>query len=197
MSEIAVRAAKMSDEPGILALARQEMTALERMDPRFRLRPDSEGRYATYLRERSRDTDTGVLVAEENGRLIGLAIASIRSQNSFFEPSRYGYISDLLVLESERRRGIGTILFRRIMKWFRAQGITVARLHVASCNEAARAFWSSVGAGDYLVERWIDLSEESQQLAESSESIEEKRRDPAPASQGPGYSWGEDLVGGF
>ena len=58
MSEIAVRAAKMSDEAGILALARQEMTALEKMDPRFRLRPDSEGRYATYLRERSRDTDT-------------------------------------------------------------------------------------------------------------------------------------------
>jgi GNAT superfamily N-acetyltransferase len=197
MSEIAVRAAKMSDEPGILALARQEMTALEKMDPRFRLRPDSEGRYATYLRERSRDTDTGVFVAEENGRLIGLAIASIRAQNSFFEPSRYGYISDLLVLESERRRGIGTILFRRIMKWFRGQGITVARLHVASCNEAARAFWSSVGAGDYLVERWIDLSEESATLAKSSESSEEKRRDPAPASQGPGYSWGEDLVGGF
>ena len=97
-------------------------------------------------RERSRDTDTGVFVAEENGRLIGLAIASLRSQNSFFEPSRYGYISDLLVLESERRRGIGTILFRRIIKWFRGQGITVARLHVASCNEAARSFWSSVGA---------------------------------------------------
>jgi GNAT superfamily N-acetyltransferase len=197
VSEIVVRAAKMSDEAGILGLARQEMAALEKMDPRFRLRPDSEGRYATYLRERSRDTDTGVFVAEENGRLIGLAIASIRSQNSFFEPSRYGYISDLLVLESERRRGIGTILFRRVIKWFRGQGITVARLHVASCNEAARSFWSSVGAGDYMVERWIDLSEETQPSAESSETIEEKRREPAGAKHGPGYSWGEDLVGGF
>jgi GNAT superfamily N-acetyltransferase len=197
MSEVVVRAARMSDESGILALARQEMAALQTMDPRFRLRPDSEGRYATYLRERSRDHEGVVFVAEDNGRVIGLGVASIRSQSSFFEPSRYGYISDLLVLESERRRGIGSLLFRRMVKWFRGLGIGVVRLHVASCNEPARAFWARAGADDYLVESWIDIAEEVKPSADGLPVSSAETREPTPAPQGPGYSWGDDLVGGF
>jgi GNAT superfamily N-acetyltransferase len=197
MSEVVIRAARMSDEAGILALAKQEMTALEAMDPRFRLRADSEGRYATYLRERTREADTAVFVAEENGRIIGLGIASVRAQASFFEPSRYGYISDLLVLETERRRGIGTLMYRRMVKWFRGFGISIARLHVASCNEPARAFWNVAGATDYLVESWIDLAGEEKSSDDGRQIVEEKPREPAPAPHGPGYSWGDDLIGGF
>jgi ribosomal protein S18 acetylase RimI-like enzyme len=191
MTNVVVRAIKMSDEPEILALVRDEMTRLESMDHRFRLRPDAMARYATYLRERMREVDSAVFIAERDGRVVGLGIASTRSQSTFFEPSRTGYISDLLVEPSSRRQGIGTLVLERITKWFRGLGLDVVRLHVASCNTEAREFWRARGAADFLVETWIDLSS-----IQRRSSAGDGRAEAAPAPP-TGIAWSDDLAGGL
>lgn len=157
MSSCTVRAAKTADEPAILALVKDEMSAHERLDPRFRPRADAVGRYAIYLRDRMREIDSTVFVAEEEGRVIGVAIGSMRVQDAFFETRRYGYVSDLMVMPEARRRGIGRALWTRVALWFRSVGISVVRLHVATKSTEARGFWKSVGAEDFLAEAWIDL----------------------------------------
>jgi GNAT superfamily N-acetyltransferase len=157
MSSFTVRAAKAADEPVILAIAKDEMAAQERMDPRFRLRPDAMGRYALYLRDRLREMDSTVFVAEEDGRIVGVAVGSIRVQDAFFETRRYGYVSDLMVVSDARRRGVGRTLWTRVALWFRSLGVAVVRLHVATRSPEARAFWKSAGAEDFLAEAWIDL----------------------------------------
>jgi len=159
MSEIHVRAVKMADERAILALVHEEMEAHARMDARFRLRADAGARYVVYLRERLRDIDSSVFVAEVEARVVGLAIGTVRKQNVFFEERRYGYISDLMVERAARRRGIGRALYDRTVLWFRGLGIGVVRLHIAVKSDEARAFWKSVGAGEFLVESWIDLGD--------------------------------------
>ncbi len=191
MTNITVRAVKMSDEAEILTLVRAEMSALERIDPRFKLRPDAMGRYATYLRERMREVDTAMFVAEREGRIVGLGIGSTRGQVTFFEPVRTGYISDLLVEPTMRRQGIGTLLYDRITKWFRGLGLEVVRLHVASCNEDARRFWRARGASDFLVESWIDISGNGIGTAPVAES------GSASTSTGEGLAWSDDLAGGL
>jgi GNAT superfamily N-acetyltransferase len=157
MSSFHVRAAKSADEAAILALAKDEMAAHERMDPRFRLRPDAVVRYAIYLRERMREIDSAVFVAEEEERVLGVAVGSLKVQDAFFETRRYGYVSDLMVAPAARRRGIGRALWGRVALWFRSVGISVVRLHVATTSPAARAFWKGAGAEDFLAEAWIDL----------------------------------------
>lgn len=191
MTNVDVRAVRMSDEAEILAMVREEMSALERIDPRFKLRPDAMGRYATYLRERMRELDSAVFVAEHEGRVVGLGIASTRGQVTFFEPVRTGYISDLLVDPAVRRKRIGTLLLDRMTKWFRGLGLEVVRLHVASCNEDARRFWRARGASDFLVESWIDITG-----ALRAPVIEDGRPDKQPAPA-PGLAWSDDLAGGL
>jgi len=159
MSEITVRAARAADEADVLELVRLEMEAHQSVDGRFRLRPDAAARYAVYLRDRLREIDSAVFVAEMDGKVVGTATGSIRVQEAFFETRRFGYVSDLVVAPSARRRGVGRELWRRLVLWFRGLGVSVARLHVASRSEAAQAFWKSVGAEPFLVEAWIDLPE--------------------------------------
>jgi GNAT superfamily N-acetyltransferase len=157
MSDPVVRAAKASDEKEVLALAHEEMRAHEELDPRFALREDAEARYAVYLRDRLRDIDSAVFVAEQDGRIVGSVIASVRTQESFFRARRFGYVSDLIVAPGSRRGGVGKALWERAALWFRGLGVGVVRLHVAVRSDEARAFWRNVGAEDFLTEAWIDL----------------------------------------
>ncbi len=189
MSDVVVRALKMSDEPELLALVREEMAALAEIDARFRPRTDAMDRYANYLRDRVREMDSAVFVAERSAKPVGFAVASVRRQASFFEPHRFGTISDVVVARSDRRRGIGTLLVERMRKWFEGVGVTVVRLQVASCNEPGRAFWRACGAEDYLVETWIDLTRTPPRRTASA-----ALRSAAP---GPGTAWTDDLVGGI
>jgi GNAT superfamily N-acetyltransferase len=157
MSSFSVRAAKAADEPVIVALAKEEMAEQARMDPRFRLRADAMSRYAIYLRDRLREIDAAVFVAEETGRVIGVVVGSIRVQEAFFELRRHGYVSDLMVVPDARRRGVGRALWQRVSLWFKSLGISTVRLHVAAKSAEARAFWQREGADDFMTEAWIDL----------------------------------------
>ncbi len=165
MSDFLIRAAKPTDEPEIVELAKQEMLQHARSDPRFRLREDASSRYAVYLHKRLREIDSSVFVAEGPGaEILGAAIGSIRIQEAFFETRRFGYVSDLVVLPDARRRGVGTALWNRVSLWFRGLGVSVVRLHIASRSEAAQGFWKKIGAEPFLVEGWIDLPSDEASL---------------------------------
>ncbi|MEZ5063333.1 MAG: GNAT family N-acetyltransferase [bacterium] len=173
MTDHSVRAAKATDETAILALAQAEMAAHESIDPRFKLRPDANARYAVYLRDRLRDIDSAVFVAEAGDRIVGSVIASVRTQESFFEARRFGYVSDLIVAPDLRRSGVGRAMWQRSAMWFRGLGIRVVRVHVAVRSDEAREFWRRVGAEDFLCEAWIDLP-----AAELDRGVPERREQP-------------------
>jgi GNAT superfamily N-acetyltransferase len=191
MSQFKVRAAKMADEKAILALAESEMAAHVRMDERFRLRDDANNRYAVYLRDRMRDIDSAVSVAEDGDRILGLAIGTVRRVDTFFVAQRFGYISDLMVDPSARRRGIGRALYERTVLWLKGLGVDVVRLHVAVKSDEARAFWKSVGARDFLVEAWIDVGG-TPAVAQTAAAAAE----PEPARPRSGFDYPGDVLAG-
>jgi ribosomal protein S18 acetylase RimI-like enzyme len=51
-----------------------------------------------------------VLVAVDNGKVVGYSLAEIRMPNPGFHREKYGYIDDTAVTASHRRRGIGRIM---------------------------------------------------------------------------------------
>ncbi|MAF26301.1 MAG: GNAT family N-acetyltransferase [Gemmatimonadota bacterium] len=159
---VTVRGARLSDEDGLLALAEKEMVSQEALDARFAVRADARSHYVLYLRRQMRGPDSSVFVAcRTNGgkeEVAGLMVAGIRRQESIFELRRYGYISDLIVAEELRGRGVGRALYDKAGSWIAGHGVPVLRMHVASRSESARGFWRAMGATPFLEECWIDLA---------------------------------------
>jgi len=84
-----------------------------------------------------RDAESVVLVAREQGRLVGFAIMQFGETRA--------HLNLLGVLPSRQRSGIG----RRLLRWLEETAITAGtfliRLEVRVGNTAARAFYSSLG----------------------------------------------------
>jgi len=84
-----------------------------------------------------RDAESVVLVAREQGRLVGFAIMQFGETRA--------HLNLLGVLPSRQRSGIG----RRLMRWLEETAMTAGtfliRLEVRVGNTAARAFYASLG----------------------------------------------------
>ena len=58
---------------------------------------------------------------------------------------RRGYLNHVAVAKDRRRAGIGRRLAERCFAELRARGVQKCDLMVVSTNDAAKAFWASIG----------------------------------------------------
>jgi putative acetyltransferase len=94
-----------------------------------------------YLRAVRRFPDAAVLVAEEDGRVVGrLSVARDQHPAS-------GHVADLglMVAASHRRRGIGRALLEAAVGWARDAGVRKLELHVFPHNEPAIRLYEDFG----------------------------------------------------
>jgi ribosomal protein S18 acetylase RimI-like enzyme len=91
-----------------------------------------------------------VLVAVDNGKVVGYSLSEIRMPNPGFHREKYGYIDDTAVTASHRRRGIGRIMLVEIMNWFRSNKIRRVELNTAAQNVLANSFWRKQGFEVYM-----------------------------------------------
>jgi RimJ/RimL family protein N-acetyltransferase len=100
--------------------------------------PAEERRYIRSLR---RYPHAAVLVAEENGTIIGrLSIA-----RDLHPASEHVADVGLMVARDYRRRGAGTALMEEAERWAKGAGISKLELHVFPHNEAAIALYEGLG----------------------------------------------------
>lgn len=85
------------------------------------------------------------LVVSRDEKVSGYVIASIES--------RVGHILSIAVEPKERRRGIGTALFRELLKILVSKKVRSVRLEVRRSNSIGRAFYKSLGFSESGVAR--------------------------------------------
>ena len=94
-----------------------------------------------YLRAVRRSRDAAVLVAEDDGVLVGrLSLGRDPHPAS-------AHVADLglMVAASHRRRGIGRAMLDAAVAWAREAGVRKLELHVFPWNEAALALYEAYG----------------------------------------------------
>ncbi len=79
------------------------------------------------------------LVAEEEEEIRGYLDMTVQARN------RTGWINDMAVLKSHRRRGIGTALLRAAFNWARDQGLRAIMLETQTKNYPAISFYHKHG----------------------------------------------------
>jgi RimJ/RimL family protein N-acetyltransferase len=94
-----------------------------------------------YLRTIDRHPDAAVYVADDDGRIVGRLSLSRDPHPA----SRHVADLGLMVAESHRRQGVGTMLLERAVAWARAAGVGKLELHVFPWNEPALALYGSFG----------------------------------------------------
>jgi diamine N-acetyltransferase len=102
------------------------------------------------VRRLMKSEDGLVLMAVDNGKVVGYSLSEIHMANPGFHREKYGYIDDAAVTASHRRRGIGRIMLVEIMNWFRSKKIRRAELSTASQNITANSFWRKQGFEVYM-----------------------------------------------
>ncbi len=92
-------------------------------------------------------------VAEENGNIIGFALYYIRF--STWKGQRL-YLEDFVVTEAARGKGIGTLLFDRIVEEAKEKNFNGISLQVLDWNEPAINFYKKYNAA--IDSGWLNAS---------------------------------------
>jgi RimJ/RimL family protein N-acetyltransferase len=135
-----VRPARASDAPALVELAEN----VGREDGRWILGTGpwrSVGDERRYLRTIERHPDAAVFVAEDDGRIVGRLSLSRDPHPA----SRHVADLGLMVAESHRRQGVGTMLLEQAVAWARVSAISKLELHVFPWNEPALGLYESFG----------------------------------------------------
>jgi GNAT superfamily N-acetyltransferase len=131
-----------------------------RLDPRFATAVDGPQAYEGYIRKCLRSRSYGVFVAEAGEQVTGYTVVTILENQRVFALARFGFVAELCVAESMRRKGVGRDLWEAAVRWCREKGVTVVQMNVSALNDAARGFWRSVGCREYLEVLWHDIGGE-------------------------------------
>ena len=158
-----IRRAKAKDLDSISQLWQDMAAYHSEIDPQlFRVAADGARRYAQSLGDRLDDPWACILVADVDGEIAGYALGWIADfTTEMFEPTRSGFLADICVGESWRRRGIGRRLVEEMARWFAENDAPYYEWHVSAGNAAALAFWRSIGGRTSLLRMRADCGGDS------------------------------------
>lgn len=89
-----------------------------------------------------------ILLYEEDGKIVGLVIGFINNEKEEtieYKVPKRGRITELVVSEKMRSKGIGTILLKEMEKYLKSVGCIDVLLGVLSYNEDAIEFYKKNG----------------------------------------------------
>ena len=101
--------------------------------------------FESFLREMMNSPEALVLAALSRENVLGYAISRLNKYPPVFLNETYGYICDMAVRGSYRRKGIGERMLQRILEWFDSRGVSRIELRVVAANRIGCSFWKKMG----------------------------------------------------
>jgi ribosomal protein S18 acetylase RimI-like enzyme len=120
--------------------------------------------YARYLGTQLDRPTVLVLVAEEEGRVVGYSYAGMEGIDYMSLRGPAGALYDIIVDPEARRRGLGRQLLDATLAWFRQQGAPRVLLSTAAGNAAAQRLFAVAGFRVTMVEMTREMGEEARRL---------------------------------
>ena len=138
-----VRQATPEDVPALVALFQE----LDRMQSDWRVftpRPGFYDEVGLKYREAMSTENAVVLVAEDEGEIVGMAYGEIRIPSRFSD-ERALELSGVVVRTGYRGRGVGRALVQEAARFAGELGVEWVELKTFAPNQGAMAFWEGLG----------------------------------------------------
>jgi len=119
---------------------------------------DSKRKWSKYLREKFSEISTKLVVAEEEGEIVGFMLCLLEPNIPVYKERKIGVISDVFVKEQRRRKGLAKKMFDSAAKWLKKNKVRTVRLNVAADNLEARAAWHLMGFEPFMIDKRLDLA---------------------------------------
>ena len=123
----------------------------------YTLRRDGRRNWSKYLREKFSEKSTRLIVAEEDGKLVGFMLCLINPAVPIFKERMVGLISDAYVVRHRRRKGIMKEMLAVALRWFRKNKLSAAEINVAEANSEAREAWAQLGFEPFAERRRLEF----------------------------------------
>jgi ribosomal protein S18 acetylase RimI-like enzyme len=146
-----VREYRDDDDAAIRACIVELQEFERRIDDRLRPGESMAADYLGQMLDRCRECAGTILVAEYAGAVAGFAAILTRVPFESLDdpPGDYAIVTDLVVRDGFRRRGLATALLAEAERRARAAAATELRIGVLSANESATRLYRSAGFAPY------------------------------------------------
>jgi ribosomal protein S18 acetylase RimI-like enzyme len=115
--------------------------------------------YASFISRQLEDSDKAVLVADENGDVIGYAYAAVEGYDYMALRGPAGVLHDLIVDPEHRGRGVGKLLLDAALEFFKSRGVPRVVLSTAEHNEGAQRLFARMGFRRTMIEMTRELDD--------------------------------------
>lgn len=156
---VAIRKAEPRDLPALGRLGAMLVRTHYEFDRQRFLAPTDgiENGYAAFLGRALQSPDDCVFVADDDGQIIGYTYAALEPLSWKDLRGPAGFVHDVAVEASSRRKGVGTLLMNAAMEWLREHGAPRVILGTAARNQAAHALFHRLGFRDTMIEMTREL----------------------------------------
>ena len=145
-----IRRASLRDLDQLAALWRAINAHHSHLDPLFTERSEAGDEVRELLRGQLADADAVFFVSERAGELVGFCAGRIDRAPPILVEVERAQITDLFVVETLRRRGLGRALVAAVLDWVSARRVARIEVRVASGNREGQAFWRRLGFEDLM-----------------------------------------------
>ena len=156
-----VRFAEKSELPAVNLLRKQVNDLHVAGKPEI-FKPGFPAELRDFVYEVFDDPEKGVVVAEQDGAILGFAIVNAvhRPETPYMKERNYLDVDEFCVAASARRRGVGRVMIDFIRKLAKERGFPRVELNMWEFNQDALAFYEAVGFRTYR--RFLELPVEEE-----------------------------------
>jgi len=147
---LSIREARPQDNEPLIALELESPLRLGETDLTFDRSPD-------FFRRHRLQPEHRLVVAEMEGRLVGVTAAAVHEVRIQGQTHRLAYIHHGRVHPSVRRRGVGGALVLAATSWARDRGAGDPYWLIAPANEVSMAFTGRIGGRWPVDATFVDI----------------------------------------